>query len=181
MGGPGSGRPLTPEARENRRQGNRAVTEAARRSRGAGTMHDDPDDGTIDPERIPPAPNGRISDEELLALLPGSNPYDKAVLRSRGRFTYLDGKTREQVKGEELNNERKQAEIAKERGDLLTRDQVRQRDDAIDGLWCDQLRTVHQLLGEILPPDRLLAAQKAADRWIKDVRERMAEQVESIK
>lgn len=184
-----SGVPSTPEQREAKRRAGLIGAAAARRARGGGEFGgpvlepaSEDIDGAIEPERIPPKGKAEpLSDEELIGLLPGSNPYDKVVLRSRGRFTYLDGKTREQVHGVELDNQKKAAEVAQARGQTLTIDQVQERDAAVDGFWLDGLRTVHDLLRELLPPDKLLSAQTSADEWINKVRTQVAEKIEGMK
>jgi hypothetical protein len=143
---------------------------------------DDDLEGAVEPEVTPPKGKGeRLTDEELLSLLPGSNPYDKAVLRSHGRFTYLDGKTREQVRGVELDNQTKIAEVEKARGQTFSLEQMRKRDEAIASIIKEQLGTLSALLREAVPPDRLLAAQKLADAWVGKVLTSVADGVEGMK
>lgn len=183
-----SGVPRTPEQREAKRRAGLLGAEAARRARGGGdfggsgtnTSKSDDLEGAIEPEVVPPK-GEPLTEEEILSLLPGSNPYDRVVLRSRGRFTYLDGKTREQVHGVELDNQKKAAEVAQARNQTLTIDQVHERDEQVDAMWVTGLRTVHELLRELLPPDKLLAAQNRADAWINKVRTDVADQVEGMK
>lgn len=88
-------------------------------NRGRGGSPPSPDDDVPEAERMPP-------EDDMLGLLPGTNPYDRAFLRTRGRFGYMDAKTREQSNGELLNNEKRRMEIDQARGKLLTRAEHRE-------------------------------------------------------
>lgn len=92
-------------------------------NRGRGGAPPDGDD-IPEAERMPP-------EDDMLGLLPGTNPYDRAFLRTRGRFGYMDAKTREQSNGELLNNEKRRMEIDQARGKLLTRAEHREAVAAI--------------------------------------------------
>lgn len=116
-----SGKTSDPKARRQRalagQKGGRS-SGGGTYSGGSGGFDSGPD--PIDPERMPPDPGAGFLD-----LLPGSNPYDKVVTKTKGRFGYLDAKAREQSNGELLANEKRQQDLAVARGKLLTREQHR--------------------------------------------------------
>lgn len=121
-----------------------------------------------------------ISDDDLLGLLPGKNPYDHVVLRTKGQFTYLDGKTREQVNGEVLANEKLTVAILQARGDLLTREQVETRDELMDDIYMTHLGRLVEFVGSIVPPEQGNSARARAEEWVSDARARIAADIETI-
>lgn len=111
-----------------------------------------------------------VSIDDILGLLPGANPYDRVVLSSKGRFTYLDGKTREQVNGERLSNEKRQVEIDKERKRLLTVEEIEARDEWREELFLSALSGVSDFVADLVPPEGIQRARQLADAWINKVR-----------
>lgn len=68
-----------------------------------------------------------------------------------------------------------------ERGALMTRDQVRLRDEAHTAAIKEGLSSVTELLTAHVPPDRLLDAQKAAREWADRFLENLAAVLEGAK
>ena len=120
----------------------------------------------------------KITDKDILALLPGTNPYDHVVLKTRGKFTYLDGKTREQVNGEVLTNEKLTVAILQARGDLQTREQIEARDERHDEIILRNLNSVVDLAAGLVTPDRALEAQTKAKDWLRVVRVAIAAEID---
>lgn len=119
-----------------------------------------------------------MSAEEVIKLLPGKNPYDRAVLLSRGAFTYLEGKTREQANGEVLSNEKANVELAKSRGDLLTIKQVEERDERMDEVIMGHLDDFVQFVGTLVPPEKATEARAKAKEWKNTVCAKIAKDLE---
>ena len=130
--------------------------------------------GQDDQKTIPADNSAALSDDEILAMLPGANPYDAVVLRAKGKFTYLDGKTREQVNGEVLANEKLALIIEQTRKELFTREQVDEMDAAKDAIVLRHLETVAQFAASLVAPDKALEAQRSAAEWLRKVRQGVA-------
>lgn len=121
-----------------------------------------------------------VADDDLLGMLPGKNPYDHVVLKSKGAFTYLDGKTREQVNGEVLANEKLTVAILQQRGDLLTREQVEARDELMDDIYMTHLARCVEFVGTLVPPEQGNAVRDKAEAWVIDTRAKIAIDIETI-
>lgn len=121
-----------------------------------------------------------VGDDDLLGMLPGKNPYDHIVLKSKGAFTYLDGKTREQVNGEVLANEKLTVAILQQRGDLLTREQVEARDELMDEIYMTHLARCVEFAGTLVPPEQGNAARDKAEAWAVETRAKIAADIETI-
>jgi len=163
-----SGKATTPEAHAAKVVAGRMGGNA---KAGRGKI-DDAENHTHDAERV--------SDDDLLALLPGKNPYDHVVLKTNGRFTYLDGKTREQVNGEVLTNEKLTVAILQARGDLLTREQVEARDELMDEIYMTHLGRLVEFVGTIVPPEQGNSAREKAEAWVGEARALIAADIETI-
>lgn len=74
----------------------------------------------------------------------------------------------------DIDIEKAQAELARARGELITRDELRDRDAAHDKIIQDQLDTVVTLAASLVGPEKALAAQTAARAWITTVRTAIA-------
>lgn len=121
-----------------------------------------------------------ISDDDLIGLLPGKNPYDHVVLKTKGQFSYLDGKTREQVNGEVLANEKLTVAILQARGDLLTREQVEARDELMDEIYMTHLGRLVEFVGTVVPPEEGNAVRQKAEAWVSEARALIAVDIETI-
>jgi len=126
---------------------------------------------------LPLSSSDSISDEQLLQLLPGKNPYDRVVLVAKGRFTYLDGKTREQVNGEQLSNQRKQLEIDKEAGSLITQEDVETESERREAIWCAALQSVLDLVPLLVSPEAIQGARMKAAAWIEEKLSAVADEI----
>lgn len=120
-----------------------------------------------------------VSDDDILGLLPGKNPYDHVVLKAKGRFTYLDGKTREQVNGEVLSNEKASVELAKTRGALLTVSDVEERDEKREEIFLRALKSFIDLVPDLVPPQDIQAARQKATAWHDRIRKEIAEEIDA--
>lgn len=123
---------------------------------------------------------GDLSPDEIVALLPGKNPYDRVVLQAKGQFTYLDGKTREQVNGEVLANEKLTVAIMQARGDLLTREQVDERDEQIDEIFMHHLGSLVEFVGSLFPPEQGNNARARAQTWLDEVKGKISADLDGL-
>ena len=126
-----SGKTRDPQARRLRQ----LAGQKGGRANGAGP---DP----INSERLPPEGEGWES------LLPGRNPYDEIVRKTKGRFSYLDAKAREQSNGELLANDRRKHELDEARGKVIPRSELDRAIKKIRDAWW---REVQQVAGLVLP------------------------------
>jgi hypothetical protein len=78
----------------------------------------------------------------------------------------------------EIDIEKAQAELARARGDLITREELRERDAAHDKIIQDHLDTVVTLASSLVSPEKALAAQTSARAWITQVRTAIAAQLD---
>jgi hypothetical protein len=63
-------------------------------------------------------------------------------------------------------------------GRLLTRDQVRARDERTAQIFREGLQSINEQLTAHVPADRLLAAQKAIREWVDGVLHKVADAIE---
>ena len=98
-----------------------------------------------------------------LSLLPGSNPYDRVVFKTKGRFGYLDAKAREQSNGELLANEKRKQEIDISRGKLLTLDQHRESLRTLAETWLAHLPGLIDACLSAIPAEHQPAARVRLD------------------
>jgi len=118
--------------------------------------------------------------DDLLALLPGANPYDRVVLLSEGRFTYLDAKTREQVNGEVLSNEKIMEDLALARAEKFTADQVDDREKSIADIFLRHLDGVSALVASLVPPEKINEARQKSAEWVARIREQVADEIGAL-
>lgn len=128
-----------------------------------------------EPQGDPDAPMPITQDPEVDAEMAA---YDNVVGKP---MSWPDVKNRVQTRAEIYRTRAAARQDQVDAGRLVTRDVMMKRDEMVDAFWADQLRTVHDLLRDILPPDKLLAAQGRADAWINGVRTKVADQVEEMK
>jgi len=76
--------------------------------------------------------------------------------------------------GEQIDNDTRQAKLDQERGRLLTRAQVEERDERADEIILGHLGTVAQFVGDLFPPEQGAAARSKALTWLSEVRARIA-------
>jgi hypothetical protein len=170
-----SGRTTDPEARRQRA----LAGQKGGRSSGGGTYSGggggfEPEPEPIDPERMAPDPGA-----DFLALLPGKNPYDEVVAKTRGRFGYLDAKAREQSNGELLANEKRKQEIDQSRGKLLTLDQHRERLRDLTETWLSHLGSLADACLAAVPPEHQPAARHRLDLALAAYRKEVSEAVKA--
>jgi hypothetical protein len=173
-----SGRTSDPEARKQRalagQKGGRA-TGGGTYSGGSGGFPPEAEPDTIDPERMPPDPG-----DNFLAMLPGVNPYDSVVAKTKGRFGYLDAKAREQSNGELLANEKRKQDLAITRRDLKTKDEFRDSITAITEEIVSRLSILVDAAVDTHPPEqqpRVRHLMEAAAYKLRDeVRAKLKEQ-----
>jgi hypothetical protein len=161
-----SGRTSDPEARRQRalagQKGGRANGGGAY-SGGSGGF--DPEPEPIDPERMAPDPGA-----DFLALLPGRNPYDEVVAKTKGRFGYLDAKAREQSNGELLANEKRKQDIDLSRGKLITADESRERLRSFAEIWIAHLSSLTDACLAAVPPEHQPTARVRLDAAVRAYR-----------
>ncbi len=107
-------------------------------------------------------------DQPQAVDLPGHNDYDAPV--SRGRITYNEALTRERVREQELQNEKRKAELDQLRGNLVTKEQANemlrnQQEQFIIAL--SKLPTIAKT--DFIAADRPKIT-KFSKRWIKEIR-----------
>ena len=85
---------------------------------------------------------------------------------------------KEKLAAAKIESETLAAKRDVERGELLTREQVHARDDAIATAIRDGLGTVDQLLRDTVPAHSLLRAQEMARKWIDGVLTKVADAIE---
>lgn len=127
------------------------------------------------PDADPSAPMPTTSDPDVDAQL---EAYDRSVGQPQ---SWPDVKNREQVRGEILRNKAVARQGLIDSGHILTRDQVRLRDESHASAFKEGLSTVNELLAKHVPADKLLAAQKEARNWIDGILERVANAIEGAK
>jgi len=66
-------------------------------------------------------------------------------------------------------------------GRILTREQVRARDERAAQIFRTELQTINQQLTALVPADRLLAAQSAMREWIDGLLNKVADAIEGEK
>ena len=118
------------------------------------------DDDAIDPERMPP------EGEAWLDLLPGANPYDQVVAKTKGRFGYLDAKAREQSNGVLLDNKSKQHDLDLASGKSVTRaDHIRDIRTIVDAIIAD-LSPLADAAVNYVPPEQQPRMRHTMDQAI---------------
>lgn len=83
-----------------------------------------------------------------IAELPGSNPYDQVVARKI--INYKGALEREKVRGETIENERRQVELKKASKDLVTRRDALGAADRVRKAFTAQLEQLRSLVGKHL-------------------------------
>ncbi len=128
-----------------------------------------------EPQGDPDAPMPITHDPDVDAEMAA---YDAVVGKP---MSWPDVKNRVQTRAEIYRTRAAARQDQVDAGRLITRDVLVKRDETVDAFWSDALRTVHTLLQDLLPPDKLLAAQQKADTWINTVRTQVADRVEEMK
>ena len=147
----------------------RAAGKSSGKSRGTGTTSDDEPQG--DPDAPMPVTHDPEVDDEMAA-------YDLVVGKP---MSWPDVKNRVQTRAEIYRTRAAARADRVESGALLTRDQVRTRDERAVQVFCAELQTINQQLTALVPADRLLAAQGAMREWIDGVLNKVADAIEGEK
>ena len=106
--------------------------------------------------------------------LPGVCAYDVAY--TSGKISLREALVREQVIGEELQNERRRIEIETARGKLLPAEAVAARDEAWNKIVLAALDAVDRLLDTVegITPAQRAAFLERANAWRKETRSALA-------
>lgn len=123
----------------------------------------------------PDAPVPTSSDPEVDRMITGY-----VAMAGKPKY-WSDIKALEQVRAEIYKTRAAARQDQIERGNLLTRDQVRARDEAHTAAIKEGLSSVTELLTAHVPPDRLLDAQEAAREWADRFLENLAAVLEGAK
>jgi hypothetical protein len=124
--------------------------------------------------------NATPTGDDWLDLLPGVNPYDRAVSKTKGRFTYLDARSREQSNGELLNNERKKHELDLERGRSLSKDAHRAAVIAIVEAIISDLSPLTDAAVNAVPPESQPLMRHTMDLATRKLREAASERIKAL-
>lgn len=154
--------PVSPAQRAQRR--------AAGKKSGQVRGGHDGSDGQGDPNAPMPVSN----DPEVDVMMEG---YVKLAGKPA---SWPDVKNCEQVRAEIYRTRAAARQDAIDAKALITRDQLRARDEALSAAIKSALSSVTDSLSSHVPPDRILAFQKAAAAWIAEVRTKLADQIEGM-
>ena len=135
--------------------------------------HGSPPEGDpADPEVLPP------EGDSWEHLLPGRNPYDEVVRRTKGRFSYLDAKAREQSNGELIANDRRKHELDEARGKVVPRAEMDRAVAMVRDAWW---KSAQQITSDVLAslPGLPLEARELINRACGEAVARAALRVKS--
>ena len=122
----------------------------------------------------PNAPLPTSSDPEVDAMM-------AAYVELAGKpVSWPDVKNCEQVRAEIYKTRAAARQDQIDAKALITRDQLRARDEKLAEAIKSALGTAVDKLAANLPPDRIPAFQKACAAWVAEVREKLADEIEGM-
>jgi len=160
---------------EAQRAAGRKAGRASGIARGTGTRVDQPGQQEPDPDFDPAQALPVTSDPDVDKMIAS---YVSVVGPPQ---SWPDVKNLEQVRAEIYRTRSAARQDAIDAGQVVTREIMRTRDEEVAQIIKQQLATLPELLRDLIPADKLLAAQKRADEWIGKVRTAVADGVEGMK
>ena len=156
---------VSPAQRAQRRAAGRSSGKARARHSG-----DDEPAEDADPDAPLPFTGDPEVDKEMAA-------YDAVVGKP---MSWPDVKNRVQTRAEIYKTRAAARQDQIDAKALITRDQLRARDEKLAEAIKSALGTAVDKLAANLPPDRIPAFQKACAAWVAEVREKLADEIEGM-